>query len=443
MNLPDVFKKLPYQDDIVLRARQILRKIMAEDNWDTELHRDNATASDYLLPDGDVSPGTVSRWTRMTVQGPCTHTTYDLIDDAVGAPDDDTTYAEHCDEDGGNPQFSSFTLANPDDVILVAGAVITKITVHYRIRGFASGEGMHPGITTYTVDYLGTANQPGDTGGSYVDGSHDWTTNPNTGNAWTKTELDDLKLRMGFLKTGAPAAASDVRCTQAYVEVVFVNQVTTITQPSGRVRFERFTAGSADHKIGNKFTSEDWSDYTHLRFKIEKVTYAGAVALKVGIYGTTLYSVDVGDYCRFDDKTTELLCVIPLADFVALGADITDIEGVAFTADGDNGDYDFYIDDLVGVALTDEGNDEYEAPIDKTIKGFADVGTGVQVPAEMGEVTERGATFYIPKDTIIDKDDRIVYNSEVYIVTGINDSYDTHLLVEAVLLEVWDESNLP
>ena len=205
---------------------------------------------------------------------------------------------------------------------------------------------------------------------------------------------------------------------------------------NGRYHIERVAAGAEDHVIKNTFTSQDWSEFDTIRFRIQKVVYAGTNPLTFEIYATTKKSVDVKDYCFFDSTTEETICQIPLADFS--GADLTDVEGIGFTMDGDDGDYDFFVDDFETVKLDDEDNVEYYDGLDTNVQGYSDIGNGIETRTQAGRVTEKAGVFYLPKDTEITLFDYIIYNDETYAVIGINDDYPTHLVVDAVFREVWN-----
>ena len=422
MNLPNIFKKLPFQDTLIIRRRTLDNNVIPEDNWFVE-----NTKFDYVYPTSDISNQT----TRLGAQAPCAGPRFDMIDDIWNAPDDDTSYVEICVATG--PQnFDDF--GKGAFATLTAEDIITNVRI--TSRAFYSGVG---GYIKHHLEISGTKYWSGNlTHGilEYANKSYDWATNPATSGSWTKAVLDALD------SIGFELNRNGMKVTQFYLRATFKDQsMVSFFYDDNKVRFHRFDA-TEDHTIGNlNLATEDWSGYTHIRLKIKKSTYAGPVGLKLALlFESSWISVTVGDYCDFDSSTNEITCQIPLTDFSPI--DLTEIDGIGFIADADGGDYDFTIDDLEIITLDDEGNEVYKIQ-DTETQGFHDIGTGSQIPFELGEVSDRSGTFYLPKDTEIDNNDYIVYNDEVYRVVGINDSYDTHLVIETVLVEVWDESNLP
>ena len=99
----------------------------------------------------------------------------------------------------------------------------------------------------------------------------------------------------------------------------------------------------------------------------------------------------------------------------------------------------FYIDDMELVKLDDEGNEEYYDGLDTNVQGYSDIGNGKVTRTQAGRVTEKAGVFYLPKDTEITLFDYIIYNDEAYGVIGINNDYPTHLVVDALFREVWNE----
>ncbi|MFC1949220.1 hypothetical protein ACFLW0_03505 [Chloroflexota bacterium] len=128
----------------------------------------------------------------------------------------------------------------------------TGVINYVRVYAVARHEASTPGdnnfrihIKTNGVEYNGTELQ---TTTSYVTYSYDWTNNPQTGSAWTWTEIDNLQAGVSLLRAKNKV---DTRCTQVYVEV---NYTVYGYQPSG-------TIGSINLLSGETVESIDSFDY--------------------------------------------------------------------------------------------------------------------------------------------------------------------------------------
>ena len=134
-------------------------------------------------------------------------------------PDDDTTYVHTA---SGTYQRDLYALPTS-----VGAGPISQIEVFLRWRAgqfTAYDVGIKASIRTHATNYEGSEHLT--TSETYANISHIWTTNPNTGSAWTWAEIDALEI--GVSLWGGPAEKY-VRCTQVYVVVTY----TPVTEKFG------------------------------------------------------------------------------------------------------------------------------------------------------------------------------------------------------------------
>lgn len=141
---------------------------------------------------------------------------YDEVDET--SPDEDSTYIAVL---ATNPaaERDLFQLPNPSNI--QEGDTINSVKVYYRVRGtkYTSTRAM-PVVKTHGTEYQGGTMQS--FGTSYETKSYTWTTNPNTGNAWTLQELNNLQAGVEGTRGiggGFPPQFDETRCTQVYIEV--------------------------------------------------------------------------------------------------------------------------------------------------------------------------------------------------------------------------------
>jgi len=166
-----------------------------------------------LRPNGD---GTYSDFEDLV--GASTH--WEAVDEEVA--DDVTTHV------GSDVAGRRDTFALTDSGI-PAGSIINKIVVHVRARREGPRDDdwyiiIRSGTTDALSDVIASTN-------SWVDYEYTWTTDPNTGEAWTISAIDALEAG-GKVDTGC-----DI--TQVYVEVYYTLppplEITTTSLPDGTV----------------------------------------------------------------------------------------------------------------------------------------------------------------------------------------------------------------
>ena len=158
-----------------------------------------------------LRPNAAGDSTEFTVTGATYN--WQAVDEAT--PDDDVTYV-------GYALYSKKDLYNIQDSGIDDGDTINKVTLYARVKKPTS---------TYYKGYYGLKSGATEDWGteitftaSYVDYSREYTTDPNTGSAWTKAALNALQIGERILD----GANSGMRCTQIYVEVDY----TAVTEKS-------------------------------------------------------------------------------------------------------------------------------------------------------------------------------------------------------------------
>jgi hypothetical protein len=167
-------------------------------------------ATEYLRPNaaGDE--------TNIASQYPSSTYHWDKVDEETA--DDDSTYVS---TSITSYQRDLYNLSNP-----TGSGTINYIKVWYRFRG-ATGlpvtAYLTPAIKTGGTAYEGSEDT--ETAASYKNGSYQWTTNPQTGVAWTWDDLTALQAGVKIKGYGGKSC----RCTQVYVEVDYTSAVTEKT----------------------------------------------------------------------------------------------------------------------------------------------------------------------------------------------------------------------
>jgi len=154
---------------------------------------------------------------------PSTH--YDKVDEETS--DADATYVGKSD----TTDVGYYTdLYNLPDGQIPSGSTVNSVAVYIVVRNVVSGVGGYrTTIKTNGVVYNGTAYSPAGT--TWYTYSTNYTTNPNTGVAWTIAQVDALQI--GVQLIGEYYASSDTylygRCTQVYVVIDYTPAGDTIS----------------------------------------------------------------------------------------------------------------------------------------------------------------------------------------------------------------------
>ena len=165
-----------------------------------------ATQVQTLYPNAD---GTYSQWNGNG--GSCS--SYTCVDES--SSDGDTTYIF---DDSGVIQTETYNLSNLDATSLLS---IDNITVIITIKCYPNGGNCTTDtdgfvIYTYSTIYLEQATTV--TSETYIERSNTWATNPNTGLAWTVSEVNSLEVGV---RDSDAASLQQFRVTQIRVEVTY------------------------------------------------------------------------------------------------------------------------------------------------------------------------------------------------------------------------------
>jgi hypothetical protein len=156
--------------------------------------------SEILRPDG---AGSI---TNLTASG-C-GSNYQCVDEV--SSDDDATYVER-----GSNSYRTDVYSLTDTG--VGAGTIDSVVVHCRTRKTMTQGNVQPTLYVGSTEYNGAAQSLTST---YADYSQAWSTNPNTGAAWTWTEINNLQAGVCLRGQGSHFPAY---CTQVWVEVYYVN----------------------------------------------------------------------------------------------------------------------------------------------------------------------------------------------------------------------------
>jgi PGF-pre-PGF domain-containing protein len=156
-----------------------------------------------------LRPNGVGQYWEWTIAGTSpAPTNWESVDDVT--PDDDVTYVQ------------SFT-ANQRDLHALtdsglSGVTINSVTVYMRLQKIKGGPTACTFIRTHSTDYAGTEiSAPL----AWTDYSTQYTTNPNTGSAWTVAEVDALEAGVIF-GASSTKAGQESAVTQVWVVVDYI-----------------------------------------------------------------------------------------------------------------------------------------------------------------------------------------------------------------------------
>ena len=172
-----------------------------------------------------LRPNAAGDETLIAEQFPNTGAHWDKVDDGV-TPDEDSTYVR---TNASGWEEDLYNLPNH----ATGMGRINYVRVYMRVRSLVipvAQDSAYVHIKTNGVEYNGST--VGVTN-SYANYSNQWINNPQTGSAWTWTEIDNLQAGVGLRRatTGGGTSTRYTQCTQVYVEVNYTPYYTlgTIT----------------------------------------------------------------------------------------------------------------------------------------------------------------------------------------------------------------------
>jgi hypothetical protein len=168
-------------------------------------------ATQTRVPTGD---GTNTNWF------PNTGTRVDAVDDAVGTPDDDTTYLEQT----ASGQRCSFTFS---PFTVPAGATINSVQIIGRLKYVGTSSDVR--LNVYNESAVNEDTDRTLTS-SYANYTRTMTVNPFTGVAWTVDQVNtepSTANRLVQIEVRSIAPNTDIRCTSLYVLVDYTEAAGT------------------------------------------------------------------------------------------------------------------------------------------------------------------------------------------------------------------------
>lgn len=187
--------------DTLFRYLTILpRNKSSQDYRFAEAYFSSCSGADTLRPTG---AGTT---TQLATDG-CT-SNWECVDDITA--DGDNTYVK---SSGVSYGTDTYQTNDPPDT----SCTITSMTVYVRAKKDVKTSYAKTALRTYGSLYEGPQEALGP---QYVDYSNQWTNNPNTGAAWTWTEVNDMEIGVSLRSTNSNKPS---RCTQVWVVVEYSN----------------------------------------------------------------------------------------------------------------------------------------------------------------------------------------------------------------------------
>lgn len=133
---------------------------------------------------------------------------WECVDDITA--DGDNTYVK---SSGVSYGTDTYQTGDPSDT----SCTITSVAVYIRARRFVKDAYAKVILRTHSMDYTGSEETLTN---SFVEYSKQWTTNPNTGVAWTWSEIQAMEIGVSLRSTKSTHPA---RCTQVWVVVEYSN----------------------------------------------------------------------------------------------------------------------------------------------------------------------------------------------------------------------------
>jgi hypothetical protein len=142
---------------------------------------------------------------------------YKCVDETTANDDTDYVYA------------NKKTSYNNDTYVMQNSSktnIIESINIYARMRKYLSGFGIEPSVTckgkiTLLIDGIYYDGSENTLTTSYVNYNYSWSTNPDTGLAWTWDDINNMQV--GIALKGYELTTTHSRCTQLYIEVTYIN----------------------------------------------------------------------------------------------------------------------------------------------------------------------------------------------------------------------------
>jgi hypothetical protein len=190
-----------------------------------------------------IRPSAAGDETNIAEQSPATGAHWDKVDEAVS--DGDGTYVQ---TNTSGWEEDLYNVANP----VTGSGTINYVKAYIVARSLATPAqtSAYVHIKTNGAEYNGTAQQVTT---SYAPYSQQWNTNPQTGSAWTWSEVNSLQAGAGLRRATATGAGGQryTRLTQVYIEVNYTPQI----------YYARGTATSVNLLAGEQVVSIDDFQY--------------------------------------------------------------------------------------------------------------------------------------------------------------------------------------
>jgi uncharacterized delta-60 repeat protein len=197
-----------------------------------------------------VGPGNATNWN----QSPASGSNWDKVDEVTR--DDDTTYV--------------YTSSSVYDLYEVAdhstgSGTINSVTIHaWAARETGIMSGGRTMLRTQSTNYAGTNTIVNATAPTYEEITEVYANNPNTGTAWSWTQVDAMEI--GFARS-----AGNMRCTQIYVVVDYTPEahhgiVTTPIGTGDDVGYSIKVQDDGKIVVGGYFTNTTDRDFFAIRY---------------------------------------------------------------------------------------------------------------------------------------------------------------------------------
>ena len=160
--------------------------------------------------------------TNITDQYPATGEHWDKVSENIS--DSDSTYVA---TDSNAWQEDLYNIADHSTQTAAGTINYVKVYMECRATANATQTNAYVHIKTNGVEYNGSEETLTI---SYATYSHQWDDNPQTGQAWTWSEIDALQIGVGLRR---PAVDEFARCTQVYAEVGFEAPPLSGNTPTG------------------------------------------------------------------------------------------------------------------------------------------------------------------------------------------------------------------